>query len=311
MQETGSTGPISRLLHGDWPNGPVAQSFSFRNLEAEQDSMLHYSLQFECNRQDVMRLSPTPKQSTNLRILKSLRSRLIRVAAVGLIATAILGTSGCKSVPFSLPKPSLPKLPAPNLSKLAFWKSENLIAKKGNLPKPPSLSFDSSPARQAIASSNGSASREIQSLRNQIASTKAQLTEPVREPYKYAAKNTLNKLADKAKVDLDSGSSSRNGLPKANIVDSKITQAQRDFQAALARTKKAGNDFSLPNGIKSAKSNANKSLMAVNKSLYNADGKPTKQRPRQPRSPARVLHRSHRQMPSEALHLPNRWHRQL
>ena len=130
-----------------------------------------FHLQIECNRQDVMRPSQTPNRSTNFRILKSLRPRLIRGAAAGLMATAILGTSGCKSVPFSLPKPSLPKLAAPDLSKLAFWKSENLVAKKGNLPKPPSLSFDSSPIKQAVASSKKSASQEIQALRQAVSYT--------------------------------------------------------------------------------------------------------------------------------------------
>lgn len=234
-----------------------------------------------------MRPSQTPNRSTNFRILKSLRPRLIRGAAAGLMAAAILGTSGCKSVPFSLPKPSLPKLAAPDLSKLAFWKSENLVAKKGNLPKPPSLSFDSSPIKQAVASSKKSASQEIQALRQEIASTKAQLTEPIREPYKFAAKNAVNKLAGNSKLDLG-GSSSRNKLPTAASVDSKITQAQRDFQAALASSSKAvdqsiggklsglkgaANDFSIPKSIKSAKANVDDSLMAVNKSLYNAQGK--------------------------------------
>ena len=234
-----------------------------------------------------MRPSQTPNRPTNFRILKSLRPRLLRGAAAGLIATAILGTSGCKSVPFSLPKPSLPKLAAPDLSKLAFWKSENLVAKKGNLPKPPSLSFDSSPIKQAVASSKKSASQEIQALRQEIASTKAQLTEPIREPYKFAAKNAAKKLASNNNLDLG-GSSSRNELPTAGAVNSKITQAQRDFQAALASSSKtigqsigdktaglksAANDFSLPKSVKSAKTNVDDSLMAVNKSLYNAKGK--------------------------------------
>ena len=234
-----------------------------------------------------MRPSPTPNRSTKFRNLKSFRPRLVRGATAGLLATAILGTSGCKSVPFSLPKPSLPKLAKPDLSKLAFWKSENLMAKKGNLPKPPSLSFDSSPIRQAAASTRNSASREIDSLRSQIASTKKQLTEPIREPYKYAAKDAVNKFAKKNDLDFNSGSSSRNKLPKTAFVDSKITQAQRDFQAALAGSSKAinksignkvadlktaGNDFSLPKSIQSGKANVDKSLMAVNKSLYNAQG---------------------------------------
>ena len=234
-----------------------------------------------------MRPSPTPNRSTKFRTLKSLQPRIIRGAAAGLIATAILGTSGCKSMPFSLPKPSIPKLATPDLSKLAFWKSENLMAKKG-LPKPPSRSFDSSPIRQSIASTKNSANQEIQSLRNQIASTKSQLTEPIREPYKFAAKNAVNKLAKNNNLDLNSGSSSRSKLPKAGIVDSKITQAQRDFQAALAGSSKAidksiggkvadlktaGNDFAFSKSIKSGKANVDKSLMAVNKSLYNAEGK--------------------------------------
>ena len=234
-----------------------------------------------------MRPSSTPNRSTKFRSLKSFRPRLIRGAAAGLIATAILGTSGCKSMPFSLPKPSIPKLAKPNLSKLAFWKSENLMAKKGNLPKPPSLSFDSSPIRQSVASTRNSASREIESLRKQIASTKNQLTEPIREPYKYAAKDAVNKLAKKNDLDFNSGSSSRNKLPKTAFVDSKITQAQRDFQAALAGSSKAidksignkvadlksaGNEFALPKSIQSGKANVDKSLMAVNKSLYNAQG---------------------------------------
>ena len=230
-----------------------------------------------------MRPSPTPNRSNKFRTLKSLRPRMIRVAAAGLLATAIIGTSGCKSMPFTLPKPSLPTLPKPNLSKLAFWKSENLMTKKGNIPKPPSLSFDSSPIRRSVASTKNSASREIQSLRNQISSTKNQLTEPIREPYKYAGKNAVNKFAKNNNLDL----SSRSKLPKSDIVDSKITQAQRDFQAALAGSSKAidnsiggkfdnlnesKNEFALPKSIKSAKANVDKSLMAVNKSLYNAQG---------------------------------------
>jgi len=212
---------------------------------------------------------------------------LIRGATAGLIATVILGTTGCKTLPFELPKPTLPTLAKPDLSKLAFWKSENLVAKKGNIPKPPSLSFDSSPIKQAVASTSNSASAEIESLRGQIASTKAQLTEPIREPYKYAAKSTAEKLTG-GKIDLNSGSSSRNALAKTG---SKITQAQKDFQAALAGSSKAidksidksiggkvaglkaaGNDFSLPKSIKIGKTNVDDSLMAVNKSLYNAQG---------------------------------------
>jgi len=208
---------------------------------------------------------------------------LIRGATAGLIATVILGTTGCKTLPFELPKPTLPTLAKPDLSKLAFWKSENLVAKKGNIPKPPSLSFDSSPIKQAVASTSKSASAEIESLRSQIASTKAQLTEPIREPYKYAAKSAAEKLTG-GKIDLNSGSSSRNALAKTG---SKITQAQKDFQAALAGSSKAidksiggkvaglkaaGNDFSLPKSIKIGKTNVDNSLMAVNKSLYNAQG---------------------------------------
>lgn len=245
-----------------------------------------------------MRPSPTPNRSTTLRktsVLKSLRPRLLRSATAGLIATVILGTSGCKSMPFELPKPTMPKLamPAmpklgkPDVSKLAFWKSENLMAKKGNLPKPPSLSFDPSPIKQALASSKNSARQEVDSLRSQIDDTKNQLTAPIREPYKYAAKSAVDKLADSGKLDLNPGSF-RNSLPKSDLVDSKITKAQRDFQAALAGSSKAieksiggkaadlksaGNDFKLPNSIKSAKTNVDDSLMAVNRSLYNAKGK--------------------------------------
>jgi hypothetical protein len=245
-----------------------------------------------------MRPSQTQSATVNKQnhsVLKSLRPRLFRGAAAGLIATVIMGTTGCKSMPFELPKPtlpklampSMPKLAKPNMSKLAFWKSENLMAKKGNLPKPPSLSFDPSPINKALASSKESVRGEVESLRSQIAETKDQLTAPIREPYKVAAWSAVDKLADRGKFEFDPGSS-RNSLPKSGIVDEKITKAQRDFQAALASSSKAieqsigdkvadlkpsSNDFKLPASVKSAKQSVDNSLMAVNRSLYNSKGK--------------------------------------
>ena len=244
-------------------------------------------------------MRPSPKQNQSAKpntgsysILRSLRLRLSHGATAGLIATAILGTTGCKSMPFTLPTPSMPKLAMPTLgkpdvSKLAFWRSENLMAKKGNLPKPPSLSFDPSPIKQALASSKNAASQEVQSLRGQISETRNKLTEPIREPYKFAAKSAVDKLASNSKLDLK-GDSSRNLFAKPDQVGSKITKAQRDFQAALASSSKAieksaggkiadlktkGNDFALPGSIKAAKTNVDDSLLAVNRSLYNAKGK--------------------------------------
>ncbi len=245
-----------------------------------------------------MRPSPTPNRSTDPReasVSKSFRPRLARSATAGLIAAAILGTTGCKSMPFTLPKPSLPKLAMPSIpklekpdvSKLAFWKSENLMPKKGKLPKPPSLSFDPSPIKQALASSKDSAIQGVDSLRSQTADAIDQSTAPIRQPYKLAAKSAVDKIADKSKLDFDPGYS-RGGSPKSDVVDSNITKAQRDFQAALASSsqaieksiggkvadlKSAENEFKLPNSIKSAKTNVDDSLMAVNRSLYNAKGK--------------------------------------
>ncbi len=236
------------------------------------------------------------------------KSSLARWAAAGLLTISMLGLVGCKSMPLSMPelrkpdlsfmKPKMPKFGKPDMSKLAFWKSENLMPKNG-LPKPPSLSFDPSPIQNSVASTGQAARAEVLEARDRVAGRLAELKKPLRKPYTDQL-SSVEKLAESDTLDFDTGSIEAKQSEFVASGKTSLTKAQRDFQAALASSKKAvenslagkldekstelassrnnsSNDFSLPTGLagklKSAQSKVDQSLMAVNKSLYDANGK--------------------------------------
>ena len=220
-----------------------------------------------------------------------------------LFVLGLIGSVGCKAAPFK----------KPDFTQLAFWKKANQSAE---LPPPPARHFDPAPLEESetVVAQNSDVEQssdstrdalakqiqnEIDQTKQQLADAKSQLdSQPIRKPYSldnsFAAsqKNSSSQFKPLSNDGFKSAgivdiSKNIDQTRKALSTNNSLTQAQEDFQAAIANvsndfsgmkktaTQSASKwkDFQLPTELNQVNDKVEKSLQAVDKSLYNASGK--------------------------------------
>lgn len=213
------------------------------------------------------------------------------------LAISLTVSSGCRSGGFT------DSFTKPDLSKLKFWESENLMfgAKNTDTPPPPARHFDPAPINAEKESQTVDLDSEklqrrfkndIEQMRAEISAATKALETPIRKPYSSDlptndelatnTKSTFEAAAGNVRSKMDGfGGQAKTGL----------SAAQNNFQAAMRNTtdvtnndfaaaKTSANDMTqgwkdkveLP-GLATGKKTIGDSLASVNKSLNDANDK--------------------------------------